>query len=124
MMIAGVATVLARAPIAAFVDCTYRKRGLIVVAYATVAIGALAMSRFPTFAPVAIAQAGTASTALAAGVAGTAGYSIAFLFLAAVALTAFMLFWIAVPETGSGFDKPKNQRMFPLILTGSSAPAE
>ena len=57
MMIAGVATVLARAPIGAFLDCTYRKRGLIVVASATVAIGAVAMSLFPTFAPVAIAQA-------------------------------------------------------------------
>jgi energy-converting hydrogenase Eha subunit C len=46
MMIAGLATVLARAPIGAFVDCTYCKRGLIVVACATVAIGALAMSLF------------------------------------------------------------------------------
>jgi predicted MFS family arabinose efflux permease len=60
-----------------------------------------------------------------------AGYNIAFLFLATVALAAFMLFWIAVPETGKGnksmdsqFDEPKHQRMGPLILSGSSAPAE
>jgi MFS family permease len=109
MMIAGMLTVVARTPVGAFVDWTYRKRGLIIVASATVATGALAMSIFPTFVPVAIAQsavgiadavfpsaiaavslglvgpnaftqrvgrneafthAGTASTALAAGVAG------------------------------------------------------
>ena len=71
------------------------------------------------------------SNAVAGFMVDRAGYNIAFLFLAAAALTAFMLFWIAVPETGrrnkrmdSGFDEPKNQRMFPLILTGSSAPAE
>jgi predicted MFS family arabinose efflux permease len=71
------------------------------------------------------------SNAVAGFMVDTAGYNIAFLFLATVALTAFMLFWIAVPETvrrnksmDSGFDRPKNQRMFPLILTGSSAPAE
>jgi MFS family permease len=56
MMIAGVATVVARTPIGAFVDWTYRKRGLIVVASATVATGPLAMSLFPTFVPVAMAQ--------------------------------------------------------------------
>ena len=109
MMIAGLATVVARTPFGALLDWTHRKRGLIVVASATVATGALVMSLFPTFLPVAIAQssvgvadavfpsaiaavslgivgpkaftqrvgrneafthAGTASTALAAGVAG------------------------------------------------------
>ncbi|HXW30407.1 MAG TPA: MFS transporter [Xanthobacteraceae bacterium] len=56
MMIAGVATVVARTPCGALVDWTYCKRGLIVVASATVATGALAMSLFPSFVPVAIAQ--------------------------------------------------------------------
>ncbi|OKO81373.1 MFS transporter [Bradyrhizobium sp. NAS96.2] len=56
MMIAGVATVIARAPLGAFVDWTHWKRGLIVIASATVALGALAISLFPTLIPVAIAQ--------------------------------------------------------------------
>jgi MFS family permease len=56
MMIAGIATVVARAPVGAFVDWTHWKRGLIVVASATVALGALAISLFPTLIPVAIAQ--------------------------------------------------------------------
>ena len=56
MMIAGIATVVARAPLGAFVDWTHWKRGLIVVASAAVALGALAISLFPTLIPVAIAQ--------------------------------------------------------------------
>jgi MFS family permease len=56
MMIAGVATVIARTPLGALVDSIHWKRGLIVVASATVALGALAMSLFPTLIPVAIAQ--------------------------------------------------------------------
>lgn len=56
MMIAGIATVVARAPIGAFVDWTHWKRGLIVAASVTVAAGALAMSLLPTFLPVAVAQ--------------------------------------------------------------------
>jgi MFS family permease len=57
MMIAGVATVLARAPVGALVDWTHWKRGLIVLASATVAAGAVVLSLFPTLMPVAIAQA-------------------------------------------------------------------
>jgi MFS family permease len=56
MMIAGVATVIARIPLGAFVDWTHWKRGLIVVASAAVALGALAISLVPTLIPVAIAQ--------------------------------------------------------------------
>jgi MFS family permease len=56
MMIAGVATVIARAPFGALVDWSHWKRGLIVAASATVALGALVMSLFPTFLPVAMAQ--------------------------------------------------------------------
>jgi MFS family permease len=56
MMIAGVATVVARAPLGALVDATRWKRGLIVAASATVAVGALSMSLIPTFIPVAVAQ--------------------------------------------------------------------
>lgn len=56
MMIAGIATVAARAPAGALVDWTHWKRSLIVVASATVAAGALAMSFFPTLLPVAAAQ--------------------------------------------------------------------
>jgi MFS family permease len=56
MMIAGVATVVARTPFGALVDSTHWKRGLIIGASATVAVGALGMSLFPTFLPVAIAQ--------------------------------------------------------------------
>jgi len=56
MMIAGIATVAARAPAGALVDWAHRKRGLIVLASATVAAGALAMSFWPTFLPVAVAQ--------------------------------------------------------------------
>jgi MFS family permease len=56
MMIAGVATVVARTPCGALLDSTRRKRGLIIIASATVATGALIMSLFPNFVPVAIAQ--------------------------------------------------------------------
>jgi MFS family permease len=56
MMIAGLATVAFRTPFGALVDWTYRKRGLIVAASATVAAGAVAMSLFATFVPVAVAQ--------------------------------------------------------------------
>jgi MFS family permease len=56
MMIAGLATVVARTPAGALVDWTHKKRTLIVVASATVAAGALALSLFPTFMPVAVAQ--------------------------------------------------------------------
>jgi MFS family permease len=56
MMIAGIATVAARAPAGALVDWTRRKRSLIAVASATVAAGALAMSFLPAFLPVAAAQ--------------------------------------------------------------------
>ena len=56
MMIAGVATVVARTPLGALVDWTHWKRGLIVLASATVALGAMTMSLFPSLAPVAIAQ--------------------------------------------------------------------
>jgi MFS family permease len=56
MMIAGIATVLARAPFGALVDWTHWKRGLIILASATVALGALGMSLFPSFVSVATAQ--------------------------------------------------------------------
>jgi MFS family permease len=56
MMIGGIATVAARAPAGTFVDWTHRKRSLIVLASATVAVGALAMSVWSTFLPVAVAQ--------------------------------------------------------------------
>ncbi|UFW91968.1 MFS transporter (plasmid) [Bradyrhizobium barranii] len=56
MMIAGIATVVARTPLGALVDCIHWKRGMIVMASVTVALGALAMSLFPTLVPVAIAQ--------------------------------------------------------------------
>jgi MFS family permease len=56
MMIAGIATVVARTHVGAFVDWTHWKRSMIVAASVTVAVGALAMSLLPTFLPVAIAQ--------------------------------------------------------------------
>jgi MFS family permease len=56
MMIAGIATVVVRAPFGALVDATHWKRGLIVLASATVAFGTLAMSLFPSFVSVAISQ--------------------------------------------------------------------
>ncbi len=49
MMIAGVATVAARAPFGAFVDWTRGKRGLMVAAAVAVAVGARAMSLLPNF---------------------------------------------------------------------------
>jgi MFS family permease len=56
MMIAGAATVVARTPFGALVDWTHWKRGLIVAASATVALGAIGISLFPSFIRVAIAQ--------------------------------------------------------------------
>jgi len=56
MMIGGLATVIARTPSGALVDWTHGKRGLVVVASAVVAVGALVMSLFPSLIPVAIAQ--------------------------------------------------------------------
>jgi predicted MFS family arabinose efflux permease len=41
------------------------------------------------------------SNAVAGFIADQAGFNAAFLFLAAVAAAAFLLFWIAVPETGA-----------------------
>jgi MFS family permease len=57
MMIAGIATVAARAPFGALIDWTRWKRALIVIAAITVAVGAFAMSLFPNFWVVAAAQA-------------------------------------------------------------------
>ena len=57
MMIAGIATVAARAPFGALIDWTRWKRALIVIAAVTVAVGAVAMSLFPNFWVVAAAQA-------------------------------------------------------------------
>lgn len=61
MMIAGVATVVARAPFGALIDWTRWKRCLIVVAAVVVAGGALAMSLFPNFWLIAVAQAAIGS---------------------------------------------------------------
>ncbi|HJY51127.1 MAG TPA: MFS transporter [Stellaceae bacterium] len=57
MMIAGIATVAARAPFGALIDWTRWKRALVVIAAVTVAVGAVAMSLFPNFWVVATAQA-------------------------------------------------------------------
>jgi MFS family permease len=57
MMIAGIATVAARAPFGALIDWMQWKRALIVIAAATVAVGAIAMSLFANFWVVAAAQA-------------------------------------------------------------------
>jgi len=57
MMIAGIATVAARAPFGALIDWTRWKRALVVIAAVTVAVGAVAMSLFPNFWVVAAAQA-------------------------------------------------------------------
>jgi MFS family permease len=71
------------------------------------------------------------SNAVAGFMVDTAGYNVAFLFLATVALAAFVLFWIAVPETAGRnrsidgeFDEPKDQQMSPLIQTGFGTPGE
>src|SRR5215472_8862155 len=56
MMIAGVATVAARAPFGALIDWTRWKRALIVFAAVAVALGAVAMSLFPNFWLVAAVQ--------------------------------------------------------------------
>jgi MFS family permease len=57
MMIAGIATVAARAPFGALIDWTRWKRALIVMAAIAVAAGAVATSLFPNFWLVAAAQA-------------------------------------------------------------------
>ena len=57
MMIAGIATVAAPGPFGALIDWTRWKRALIVIAAVTVALGAVAMSLFPSFWFVAAAQA-------------------------------------------------------------------
>lgn len=84
MMIAGIATVVARAPVGALVDWTHRKRSLIVVASATVAAGALTMSLFPTIPPVAVAQTAVgvadavfppAVAAISLGIVGPGGFT-------------------------------------------------
>jgi len=56
MMVAGVATLVARPPCGALVDWTTWKRGLIAVAAALVAGFTVVMSVFPHFWPLAIAQ--------------------------------------------------------------------
>lgn len=56
MMIAGIATVAARAPFGALIDWTRCKRALIVMAAVAVAVGAVAMSLFSNFWLVALAQ--------------------------------------------------------------------
>jgi MFS family permease len=56
MTIAGVATVVARAPFGTLIDWTRWKRGLIVIAAITVALGAVAMSLFPNLWLVSAAQ--------------------------------------------------------------------
>ena len=56
MMIAGVATVAARAPFGALIDWTRWKRALIVIAAVAVAAGAVTMSLFPNFWLVTAAQ--------------------------------------------------------------------
>jgi MFS family permease len=56
MMIAGVATVAARAPFGALIDWTRWKRALVVMAAVAVATGAVAISLFPNFWLVAAAQ--------------------------------------------------------------------
>jgi MFS family permease len=61
MMIAGIATVTARAPFGALVDWTRWKRGLMVAAAVVVAGGALAMSFFPNFWLIVVAQAAIGS---------------------------------------------------------------
>ena len=57
MVIAGIATVAAPGPFGALIDWTRWKRALIVIAAVTVALGAVAMSLFPSFWFVAAAQA-------------------------------------------------------------------
>ncbi len=84
MMIAGIATVIARAPVGALIDWTHWKRSLIVAASSTVAAGAVAMSLFPTFLPVAAAQTAIgvadavfppAIAAISLGIVGPAGFT-------------------------------------------------
>jgi MFS family permease len=84
MMVAGIATVAARAPFGALVDWTHYKRELIVGAAAVVAAGALAISLFPAFAGVALAQTAIgaadavfppAIAAISLGVVGSKGFT-------------------------------------------------
>ena len=56
MMIAGVATVAARTPFGALIDWTRWKRALIITAAVAVAVGAVAISLFPSFWLVTAAQ--------------------------------------------------------------------
>ena len=56
MTIAGIATVVARAPAGALVDWTTWKRGLIIAAALSVAAFVIVMSMVPRFWPVALAQ--------------------------------------------------------------------
>jgi predicted MFS family arabinose efflux permease len=56
MMIGGVATVAARAPAGALIDRTTFKRGVIVLAVAIVAAGAVTLTLWPQFWPAAAAQ--------------------------------------------------------------------
>jgi MFS family permease len=85
------------------------------------------------FAQGASAAAWGLGAALSNSVAGVivdiAGYNAAFLFLAAVALVAFVLFWIAVPETGERSESMKaeidERRVFAQPTpVGLRAPAE
>ena len=84
MMIAGIATVAARAPLGALLDWTRYKRELIAGAAAVVAVGALAMSIFPTFAGVAVGQTAIgiadavfppAIAAISLGIVGSKGFT-------------------------------------------------
>lgn len=56
MTIAGIATVVMRAPAGALVDWTYHKRGLIAVAAGVAGVGAIVLGLFPSFWPAAAAQ--------------------------------------------------------------------
>ena len=84
MMIAGGATVAARAPFGALIDWTRWKRALIVAAAVAVAGGALVMSFFPKFWLVAGAQAVIGSSdaifpaaigAISLGIVGTTNFT-------------------------------------------------
>ena len=51
-------------------------------------------------ADIAPRRGSSLSNSIAGFIADRAGFNGAFLFLAAAALLAFLLFWLAVPETG------------------------
>jgi MFS family permease len=146
MTVAGIATVVARAPAGALVDGVIGKRSLIVAAAGSVALGGITLSLFPSFWPVAAAQTvigacdavfPPAIAAISLGVAGrkslarrrrcrnirraaasaawgtgaalsnsvagfivdSAGFNAAVLFLAAIAVLAFLMLLLFVPET-------------------------